>query len=78
MTLGEVDIEKAIELGIINTPQPYSEGSYNTIYNSVSSNELSIFEAKVRRHNPEIRGLVEGLIANSKGTKLPMTDNDLK
>lgn len=78
MTLGDIDMDKAIEMGIINPPKQYSEANYNTIYNSVSSTELSIFEAKVRRHNPEIKGLVEGLFANMKGAKLPMNDNDLK
>ena len=78
MTLGGADIEKAVELGIIDPPRPYSEGVYNTIYTSISSTELSIFEAKVRRNNPSVRELIEALFIQTKGEKTSMTDNELK
>jgi hypothetical protein len=63
LTIGQnLDIEKAIELGMIDTPDLYSGGGYNTLYCAVSANESIIMEAKLLRHAPNIKDVIESIM----------------
>lgn len=78
MTLGEVELEKAVELGIIDTPKPYSDGGYNNFFNPITYTESIVFEVKVRRHSPTHRDLVTALNLGKSGEEIKMTDEDVK
>lgn len=59
---GNIDVETASRMGVIATPNQYSEGAYNTSYCDVSATEMIIFEAKTQRHNPLHPDLIQALL----------------
>lgn len=77
-TLKNLPMEKAIDIGIIATPKQYNEGNYNTKYCPVSSTELIIMEAKLKRHFPLHRELLEILLVQKTGEEKKMNEEDLR
>lgn len=72
-----IAVQKALDLGVFSTPKFYSEGGYNTSYCSVSSTESIVMEAKVGRHSPKYREIIEAIIYQTTQEDGKFNDDEL-